>query len=238
MKLKNFLRAICILFCACSAAWAQQAEVISFNGKVEYEQAGQWITVNAGDMLDTGTVISTGFRSTAVLKIGESRFTVAPLTRIAIEKLSENEGNYETSMYVSAGKLTLDVKPVEGRKVGFTARSPVATASVRGTSGIFRADGMLSAHTGVFEYSSSSSSARTQPVAAGQQASCSISGGVVAPQTMAAQQAGGTTGTTVTLAAKESIPAAGAVVPGPAVSSAEESRSSGTGSVTVSVTIQ
>ena len=127
-----------------------KAEVISFTGKAEYQTADGWIPVTVGTLLEQGTVISTGFKSSVVLASGDSRFTVAALSRIAIDKLVEDDSSYDTEMKLSTGKLQMDVKAKPGKTTSFTVKSPTATASVRGTSGIMSSTGTLQSLTGIW----------------------------------------------------------------------------------------
>ncbi|AEE17746.1 FecR domain-containing protein [Treponema brennaborense] len=236
MNKRLLLLCAAVLFVS-GALWSQQAEVVSFTGKVEYDKDGVWTAVAAGDVLPQGTVISTGFKSSAVLKIGASRFTVEPLSRIAIEKIAENDGDYDSAMYVSSGKLNIDVKPVAGRKVNFQARSPVATASVRGTSGTFGADGSLKATSGTWAFSPAESP-RDVAVKKGQTAVCAADGTVTGPQAAAAQAATAAKTATVTLAAKESVtPGVTTAAPTVAVESPAATGDTQT-TLTVTVTIK
>ena len=50
------------------------------------------------------------------------------------------------------GSIKANVKAAETKKVSFTVRTPVATASVRGTSGEISYNGMLNGETGVWDY--------------------------------------------------------------------------------------
>ena len=140
------------LFAATETA-QNKAEVISFTGKAEYQTAQGWLPITVGTTLDQGTMISTGFKSSVVLAIGDSRFTVAALSRITIDKLTESDSNYDTEMNLSTGKLKMDVKAKPGKSTSFTVRSPTATASVRGTSGIMAATGTLQSSTGIWTMS-------------------------------------------------------------------------------------
>ena len=47
------------------------------------------LDIKNGDILTPGTVISTGFRSSAVLYIGKSLIEVRALTRLTIEEIVE-----------------------------------------------------------------------------------------------------------------------------------------------------
>ncbi len=110
-----------------------QATVVSAKGKSEVQRAGQWVTLSEGSKLNKGDVIQTGFKSELILKIKNSTVTVSPLSRVTIEQLAEKKDNDETKLFLDTGSLKSNVKKTEDRRVGFTVRSPVATASVRGT---------------------------------------------------------------------------------------------------------
>lgn len=120
-----------------------QATVVSAKGKAEMQSGGSWIALKAGDSIGQGTVIQTGFKSELVLKIKESTVTVAPLSRLTIQTLAERQGangssaKDETAIKLATGSLKSNIQKSEDRRVGFTVRSPVATASVRGTEFIF-----------------------------------------------------------------------------------------------------
>jgi len=122
-----------LLLCANVFADDFKAEVLSVTGKVDCMKGSQWTPVKAGDFLLRGDVVQTGFRSELVLKIEGSTVKVSPLTRMSVEMLTAQEDKDNTSLYVSTGSVVSDVNKNNNRKVGFTVRSPVATASVRGT---------------------------------------------------------------------------------------------------------
>ena len=121
------------LLCANVFADDFKAEVLSVTGKVDCMKGSQWTPVKTGDFLLRGDVIQTGFRSELVLKIEGSTVTVSPLTRMSVEMLNAQEDRDNTSLYVATGSVVSDVNKNNNRKVGFTVRAPVATASVRGT---------------------------------------------------------------------------------------------------------
>lgn len=134
---KLFLSLILTAFAFSS--FAMQAKVVSTKGKAEVQNGSSWVALNVGDTLDQGAVIQTGFKSEIVLKIKESTVTVAPLTRITLQTLAEKngvagaQGKDETAIFLDTGSLRSNVQKSQDRRVGFTVRSPVATASVRGT---------------------------------------------------------------------------------------------------------
>jgi hypothetical protein len=119
----------------------QTAVVRSFSGKVEYRAADgtTWSPVSEGMKMPVGSTISTGFDSKAVLVIGGATLNVAPLTRMRIDDLAEKEGVVSTGLYLQVGKVNSDVKSVGGLQNDFVIKSPVTTASVRGT--VFEFDG-------------------------------------------------------------------------------------------------
>jgi hypothetical protein len=119
-----------------SLAGAQEALVRTASGTVEIKAPGTevWVPVRAGQKLEKAAVISTGFKSTAVIDLGNSTLTVRPLTRLGLEEIMENQGNERVRLHLQAGRVRADVRPPAGGKTDFTVRSPVATASVRGTS--------------------------------------------------------------------------------------------------------
>lgn len=205
---RGVVAALLLLAAASMSAEAGRAEVVSFIGKVEYRSGTEWVPVTVGALLEQGTVISTGFKSSAVLKVGGSNFTVQPLSRITISKLVENDGGHDTEVSISAGKLKIDVKPVFGRTAAFTVRSPAATASIRGTSGVFSADGFLEAATGVWAYDAGGGGSRSISVRAGESVSVSERGEVVLPQATAQQESSPGGGATTSLAAAEAVSSA------------------------------
>jgi hypothetical protein len=84
--------------------------------------------------LENSTIISTGFKSTALLGIGNSTVLVRPLTRLSVAELSARDGNEDIELELRAGRVRIQVTPPSSRKTDFSVRAPTATASVRGTS--------------------------------------------------------------------------------------------------------
>jgi hypothetical protein len=111
------------------------ALILDLSGTVEIKLPGasEWAPAVQGQRLTKETLISTGFKSTAVLALGNSTLTVRPLTRLSIEELSANQGQEQTALYLRTGRVRADVNPPPEGKVDFAVRSPSATASVRGT---------------------------------------------------------------------------------------------------------
>ncbi len=135
LSLKKLLISLFISITAITTANAavMQATVLSAKGKTEVQKGTGWVPLKAGSVLNKGDVIQTGFKSELILKIKNTTVTVAPLSRITIEQLAEKGNKDDTRLFLDTGSLKSDVKKTEDRRVGFTVRSPVATASVRGT---------------------------------------------------------------------------------------------------------
>jgi hypothetical protein len=115
---------------------AQNAVIKEIKGTVEVKAPGEsaWKTAVAGQQLVKAAVINTGFRSTALITLNNSVITVQPMTRLSLEELTVNQGNEQVSLNLQSGRVRADVNPPAGGRTDFTVRSPVATASVRGTS--------------------------------------------------------------------------------------------------------
>lgn len=109
------------------------AEVVSVSGKAEVLIDSGWKSISIGDSLKSGDMIQTGFKSSIVIKAKNSIINVSPLTRMTLEQLSENSDKDNVRLFVKAGGISSDVKKTDSKKIGFTVRTPVATASVRGT---------------------------------------------------------------------------------------------------------
>jgi hypothetical protein len=126
-----------LMFCAlASFMGAQEAVIREITGNVEVKAPGQenWTAATAGQSLPQAALISTGFKSSAILEIGNSTLTVRPLTRLSLEEILENQGNEEVRLYLRTGRIRAEVSPPTGGTVDFRIRSPTITASVRGTA--------------------------------------------------------------------------------------------------------
>jgi hypothetical protein len=121
---------------------AQEAYIREFSGTVEVQAPGApvWTAAETGQRITGDTRISTGFKSTASIALGNSTLIVRPLTRLSLEELRTTQGNEEVRLYLQSGRIRANVNPPAGGKTDFTVRSPTVTASVRGTS--FDLDGV------------------------------------------------------------------------------------------------
>jgi hypothetical protein len=105
-------------------------------GDVELKPAGTsaFVSARVGDEVARNTIVSTGFKSTAVIAIGSSVIVVRPLTRLSLAEIQSSAGTESLNVNLQAGRVRVDVNPPVGTKTNFTIQSHTATASVRGTS--------------------------------------------------------------------------------------------------------
>jgi len=117
-------------------AFAQNGIIRELSGEVELRQAGsvEFVPAAVGSEVAPDTIVSTGFRSSAIIEIGSATLTVRPLTRLSLTEIRAAAGTENTSVSLQAGRVRVDVRPPAGTAASFTVQSPSATASVRGTS--------------------------------------------------------------------------------------------------------
>jgi len=125
-----------LFFALAVSVFAQNGVIREITGEVEIKHSGasSFIPAAAGAVVNLNTIISTGFRSTAVVVIGNSTLTVRPLTRLSLAEIQSTSNSESVNVNLQAGRVRVDVNPPSGTKANFTVQSPSATASVRGTS--------------------------------------------------------------------------------------------------------
>jgi hypothetical protein len=181
MKTKKIFLIIGLLcFVLVSYSFAQTAKVKSVTGKVEYSTDGtSWSAVKENMSLAKGTIISTSFKSTAVIVINDSLLHVKPLTRMSLDELTKTQGEVQTELNLVAGKVQVEVKPrAKQEVVNFTVKSAVATASVRGTGFVFDGRNLFVNHGNV---ALQSNTGFTRSVLGGEFSQTSARGKVSAP---------------------------------------------------------
>jgi hypothetical protein len=126
---------IFLLVFAAAAVYSQTGIIREFTGEVELKPAGSSVFIPAqpGSTVTQDTIVSTGFRSTAIIVAGSNVITVQPLTRLSLAEISRSANTENLSVNLQAGRIRADVKPPAGTKANTTVQSPSATASVRGT---------------------------------------------------------------------------------------------------------
>lgn len=185
---KLFLCLTLILFATLCFAQSRNIQVVSAVGKVEKQQDGLWVPVQVGEVLSKGTLISTGFRSSATLKFEGSVISVSALSRLTIAELLENENSRDTSVFLDAGKIKADIKTSDNKRVSFTVRTPIATASVKGTAGLVSALGDVVSYENVWATTvinpDGTESTKQIPVSQGMHLSLSANVGSDSPVTL------------------------------------------------------
>ena len=128
-----------LLMGLCLCAFAQNGVIKQVSGQVEVKRAGEtaYVSVRAGDHVSENTVISTGFRSFAVIEVGSTSIQVRPVTRLTLTEIRALDTEESLQMHLRAGSIQVDVNPPSGRRANTTIQSPNSFASVRGTSFYF-----------------------------------------------------------------------------------------------------
>jgi len=134
MKKKVLTITVLIFLCA-GFVFAQNGVITEMSGTVEIKRAesADFVPAKVGEQLALDTIVSTGFRSTALITAGSSVITVRPITRLTLSELSNSSGTETINVSLQTGKVRVDVNPPAGTKANMTVRGPTATASVRGT---------------------------------------------------------------------------------------------------------
>ena len=118
------------------SVFAQNGVIRELSGTVELKASGSssYVPAKAGDRINQDTVISTGFKSSALVEVGSAFLTVRPLTRLTLTEIRSSAGTETLNINLQAGRLRVDVTPPAGTRANMAVTSPIATASVRGTS--------------------------------------------------------------------------------------------------------
>lgn len=154
MKKRFFIKALLLLI-SIVPLMAVTGEIVAVKGKAEIKQNGRWLSAQKGTKIIGGNVLSTGFKSELTLKIDGSVIIVKPMTRLTIEEIVQKNEAVSSEVYLNVGSVKADIKPASTKKVEFKVKTPVATASVRGTSGEISADGLLIGTSGTWAYMNS-----------------------------------------------------------------------------------
>jgi hypothetical protein len=133
---------VLLLVLSGSLLFAQEAFIREITGTVEILSPGEtvWKAAETGQRISGDTVISTGYGSAARISLGNSTLLVRPLTRLSLTEIQNLGANETVNLYLHTGRIRAEVIPPPNGKTDFQVRSPVATASVRGTS--FEFDGL------------------------------------------------------------------------------------------------
>jgi ribosomal protein L7/L12 len=131
---RNVLTVVLVLVAV--SVFAQSGVIKEMTGTVEVKGAGAaaFAPAKAGEQVKEDTVISTSFKSTALIEIGSTVIAVRPLTRLTLKEIKASQGSETLNVNLQSGRIRVDVNPPAGAKASMSVVSPSATASVRGTS--------------------------------------------------------------------------------------------------------
>ena len=136
----KFIFMILFSFFIITGIFAQDASILEMSGTVEIKSPGSniWESAFLGQAVSAGTIISTGFRSYANIKIGNSVINVRPLTRLSLSDIIASQNMETVNVGLQTGRVRVDVSPPSGTRSSVTIQTPLATSSVRGT--VFEVD--------------------------------------------------------------------------------------------------
>ena len=119
-----------------AGAFCQNGIIRELTGEVELKKAGAsaFVPAVAGDAVSANTIVSTGFKSAAVIAVGSSVITVRPLTRLTLAEIQSAENTENVNIKLQSGRVRVEVKPPVGTRTNLNVQSPSTTASVRGTT--------------------------------------------------------------------------------------------------------
>jgi hypothetical protein len=116
--------------------FAQDAIIEQITGTIEIKQPREnsFKPASAGEKIFQETIISSGFRSFAIIKIGSTTITIRPLTTLSLTEIQNLNESETLNVNLQAGRIRVDVKPAAGTRTTTTVSTPSVTASVRGTN--------------------------------------------------------------------------------------------------------
>jgi hypothetical protein len=119
------------------SVYSQNGVITEIVGDVEVKStsASAFSRASVGTQITQDTIVSTGFRSTAVITIGSTTLTVRPLTRLTLAEIQSSSAEENLNIDLETGRVRVALKPPAGTKANTTVQTPSATASVRGTEG-------------------------------------------------------------------------------------------------------
>jgi hypothetical protein len=134
--MKKFTFALFLITALVVGAFCQNGIIRELSGEVELKPVGatDFARASTGDTVALNTIVSTGFRSTAIIAVGNSLITVRPLTRLSLAEIQSSGNTENVNLSLQAGRIRVDVSPPAGTRTNLTVQTPNATASVRGTS--------------------------------------------------------------------------------------------------------
>ena len=105
--------------------FAQNGVIRELTGEVELKHAGStaFVPAAAGAQVALNTIVSTGFRSTAIITVGSATITVRPLTRLSLAEIQSSSDSENVNVSLQAGRVRVDVKPPAGTRANLTVQA-------------------------------------------------------------------------------------------------------------------
>ena len=190
MKVDKLLKTLCssvysvvLFFLLSTFVFAQNPEAVikEVTGTVELQFPGTttWVPAKPGSKITMKTIISTGIKSSVIITTESITLTIRPLTQLSLETLIKKNETDTIDIELRTGRIKADVSAPTGARAELTVRSPMTTASVRGTN--FHFDSLsLRVNEGTVRFESSAKAgSRPVLVNAGQSAWLEIETGYV-----------------------------------------------------------
>ena len=113
--------------CFSSDIFAQQGVIKNVSGTVELKSSGSssFVPANSGDLVKEDTVISTGFKSNALIEVGSTLIAVRPLTRLSLAEIRSGSGTETLSVNLQAGRVRVDLKPPREQRLPCRLQVPL-----------------------------------------------------------------------------------------------------------------
>lgn len=150
--ISKLIMAVLVAGFVSGSVFAASAKVTYVKGKVEVSRGNAWVSLKVGDVVNEAETISTGFQSEARLNYNGSVMAVPALSRVTLEALQSSGSKETVSIKVDTGAVRSKVAHTEGKKIEYTARTPVGVASVRGTDFAVFASGKATVYSGAIAY--------------------------------------------------------------------------------------
>jgi hypothetical protein len=106
---------------------------LGMESALDWWYAAAFTLVQKGSQVARDIIVSTGFKSAAIIEVGSSVITVRLLTRFSLSEIQSSANTENLNINLQAGRIRVDVKPPVGTKASDKVQSPSAAASVRGT---------------------------------------------------------------------------------------------------------
>lgn len=135
--MKRILITLGLFVLVAGALSAATATIVQTTGTVTVQQyaGGPWVAAYSGVRLTEGSSLSTGYGAGVLVRIDPSGSVVRlnQFTTVSVSKLASSPTSLDTSVSLRSGSMRAVVKSTPQFRSRFSVRTPVATASVRGT---------------------------------------------------------------------------------------------------------